>query len=173
MQENWKPVSGTQDEYEVSDLGRVRSLDKLVRHRWGGVAKKVGKVLKPRADGSGYLFVTLSTGGVQTQAKVHRLVAEHFLPQSALQEVNHLDFDKTNNAASNLEWSSRKGNQEHASRGGKFTALTNPRRAKKLSPEMAAAIRAARAEGITFAAIGSKFGISAPTALKVVRGEIW
>ena len=173
MQETWKPITGTEGGYEVSDLGRIRSLDREVGHRWGGVAVKRGKVLKPRKDKDGYLFVTLYTDGVAVGVKMHRVVAEHFLPQSDLPEVNHLDFDKANNAATNLEWSTRKGNQEHASAGGKFRATSNPNRAKKLSPEAAAAIRTARGEGMTFAAIGAKFGISAPTALKVARGEIW
>lgn len=173
MQENWKPIAGTGGAYEVSDLGRVRSLDREVGHRWGGIAVKRGKVLKPRSDKDGYLFVSLCTGGVAVNAKVHRVVAEHFLPPSDLPEVNHGDFDKTNNATTNLEWSTRKGNQKHASAGGKFRATSNPNRAKKLSPEVAMAIRAARGDGMTFAAIGAKFGISAPTALKVARGEIW
>ena len=173
MQETWKPITGAEGRYEVSDLGRIRSLDREVGHRWGGIAVKRGKVLKPRRDKDGYLFVTICTGGVAVGVKVHRVVAAHFLPPSDLPEVNHLDFDKANNAATNLEWTSRKGNHEHASAGGRFRATSNPNRAKKLSPEAASAIRAARSEGMTFAAIGAKFGISAPTALKVARGEIW
>ena len=173
MQETWKPITGHEGRYEVSDLGRIRSLDREVGHRWGGIAVKRGKVLKPRREKNGYLFVTLWTGGVAVSVKVHRVVAAHFLPPSDLPEVNRLDFDKANNTATNLEWISRRGNQEHASAGGRFRATSNPNRAKKLSPEAASAIRAARSEGMTFAAIGAKFGVSAPTALRVVRGEIW
>lgn len=173
MSEFWKPITGFEDLYEVSSIGRVRSNDREVGHRWGGRAIKRGKVLAPRADKDGYLFVSLCTNGVSVNAKVHRLVAKHFLPASDLAEVNHRDFKKTNNVAPNLEWVTRKANQRHASTGGKFAAMHNPRRAKKLTPELAAQIRAVRADGMTFAAIGAQFGISAPTALKVARGEIW
>lgn len=159
MQEVWKPVTRFEGLYEVSSNGRVRSLDREVRHRWGGIAIKRGKNLKGREDKNGYLFVSLCTDGVSISAKLHRLVAEHFLPPSSFPEVNHKDFIKANNAATNLEWVTRKGNQEH--------------RAKKLTPEMASEIRASRETGMTFKAIAEKFGISAPTALKVTRGEIW
>ena len=173
MQEIWKPIAGFSGLYEVSSLGNVRSNDREVGHRWGGKAIKRGKILKPRKDKDGYLFVTLCAGGIPIGAKVHRLVAEHFLPHSDLNEVNHKDFNKANNAAENLEWVTRKANHEHARAGGRFSASSNPKRAKKLSIESARQVRAAREGGATYAALAEQFGISAPTALKIVRGEIW
>ena len=173
MNEIWKPVAGMEGLYEVSDQGRVRSLDRVVGHRWGGAAVKRGKMLAPRLDKDGYQFIGMSAAGITIQAKVHRLVAEHFLQRGDLPEVNHKDLVKTNNVATNLEWVTRKRNQEHACDNGLFTAITNPRRAKKLTPELAQAIRAARTTGKTYAAIAAEFGVSAPTALKVARGEIW
>lgn len=173
MPETWKPITGFEALYEVSDLGRVRSLDREVGHRWGGKAVKRGKILKPRADKNGYLFISLCSDGVSVNAKLHRLVAQHFLPASDLQEVNHRDFDKSNNARTNLEWTTRGGNQAHASSGGLFSGRTNQRRAKKLTTETARAIRSARQAGATFKSIAEQFGISAPTAWKVVHGEIW
>lgn len=173
MSEIWKPVVGMDGLYEVSDQGRVRSLDRPVGHRWGGVAIKRGKVLKPKLDKYGYHFVGLWASGSCVQVKIHRLVALHFLPQSDLPEVNHKDFVKTNNAATNLEWSSRKGNQEHASNGGKFAAVFNPKRAKKLSPELAEEIRTARAAGMTYAALAKQFDVSGSVAFHVVHGNIW
>ena len=173
MQEIWKPITGFSGLYEVSSLGNVRSNDREVGHRWGGKATKRGKVLKPRKDKDGYLSVTLCAGGICIQTKVHRLVAEHFLPPSDLDEINHKDFNKANNAAENLEWVTRKANQVHARDGGRFSASSNPKRAKKLNLETARQIRASREEGATYAALAEQFGISASTALKIVRGEIW
>lgn len=173
MQEIWKPIAGFSGLYEVSSLGNVRSNDREVGHRWGGKAIKRGKLLKPRKDKDGYLFVTLCAGGISIGSKVHRLVAEHFLPPSDLNEVNHKDFNKANNAAENLERSTRKANQVHARDGGRFSASSNPKRAKKLNLETVRQVRAAREEGATYAALAEQFGISAPTALKIVRGEIW
>lgn len=174
MTEIWLPIADTLGAYEVSSLGRVRSLDREVGHRWGGVAVKRGKVLKPRVDKDGYLFVTLYGRGFGIHGKLHRLVAAAFLPPSALPEVNHQDLDKTNNAATNLEWSSRKGNQEHASDSGLFAARSNPKRAKKMTPESVDSLRSDRAQlGMTFAALGEKYGISGPTACRIFKGEVW
>lgn len=173
MEEIWKPIAETNGRYEVSNLGRVRSTDYDVGHRWGGKAKKRGRVLKPRPDKDGYLCVAWYIDRKCRNAKIHRIVAQHFLPPSDLPEVNHKDLDKTNNVHTNLEWSTRKSNQEHASGSRVFSALKNPRRAKKLNADIVMAIRHAREAGKTYAEIASEFGISAPTALKIVRGDIW
>ena len=173
MLEIWLPISAMNGLYEVSDHGRVRSLDRRVGHRWGGVAVKRGKVLKPRKDKDGYLLVSLSANGVSVSAKVHRLVAEAFLPPSDLPEVNHDDLDKTNNAKGNLIWSSRKGNQEHARAAGVFSAALNPKRAKKLTLEKVAAIRKRSDAGAAYPIIAEEFGVSVPTVCRVVRRLIW
>lgn len=96
--EHWKPIAGYEELYEVSDLGRVRSL-------------KVGRCLKPQLAGLGYKKVELYRTGKKKSVFVHRLVAKAFVPNpSKFLEVNHIDEDKSNNAASNLEWCSRKYN---------------------------------------------------------------
>lgn len=96
--EHWKPIAGYEELYEVSDLGRVRSL-------------KAGRCLKPQAAGLGYKKVELYRTGKRKSVFVHRLVAKAFVPNpSKFLEVNHIDEDKSNNAASNLEWCSRKYN---------------------------------------------------------------
>lgn len=101
--ENWKDIKGYEGRYQVSDLGRVKSLN----------YNKTGKErIKKAAKGScGYVIVTLSNGGKLKGFLVHRLVAEAFLPNpDRLPQVNHKDEDKTNNAVSNLEWCDRKYN---------------------------------------------------------------
>ena len=95
--ETWKAISGYEGIYEVSDLGRVRSL--VHRNRW-----KPG-ILKPLKHPRGYIQVGLRKDGHTKQTLVHRLVAEAFIPNpQGLDTVNHKDEDKTNNSASNLEW---------------------------------------------------------------------
>ena len=98
--EQWKAISGYEGIYEVSDLGRVKSL-------------KYGKekILKPQKTIGGYLHVDLCKDGKCKSITVHRLVAEAFIPnQNNLETVNHKDEDKTNNIVSNLEWMSLKDN---------------------------------------------------------------
>lgn len=108
--ENWLPIAGYEGLYEVSDLGRVRSLVRR-NNRW-----KPG-VLKPRKDRRGYLHVRLYKDGKVKDMSVHRLVAEAFIPNPLnLETVNHKDENKQNNAGSNLEWMSVADNINYGTR---------------------------------------------------------
>lgn len=97
-EEIWKDVVGYEGLYQVSNLGRVKSLGFDKWHK--------GKILKPSYDSKGnYLFIGLHADGKVTQRNVHRLVAEAFIPNpNNLPCVNHIDEIKTNNRADNLEW---------------------------------------------------------------------
>lgn len=112
--EEWRPVLGWEGRYDVSSLGRVRS----VRQR---------RLMTPNANAGGYLVVSLHRGGKKTNRLVHRLVADAFLPADlARPRVNHIDGGKLNNAAVNLEWCTDLENTQHAI----ATGLWNPRKRK-------------------------------------------
>lgn len=107
--EKWKEIKGYEGYYEISDLGRVKSLARS----WystskRGNPKKCGtpeKILKPADNGTGYMIVNLSKNGKTKMKLVHRLVAEAFIENANnYPQVNHKDEDKTNNNAENLEW---------------------------------------------------------------------
>jgi len=104
-QENWRDVVGFEGKYEVSNLGRVRSL----------CCGRI-KVLKLGRHGNGYRTVT---PGGRISKLVHRLVAMAWIgPIPNDKEVNHIDGDKANNRVENLEYVTRRGNVHHAIRTG-------------------------------------------------------
>lgn len=121
-EEIWKPVAGYEGLYEVSSLGRVRSLDRIVIPRTGrgkGVPYTLpGKILKPSERDTGHLKVWLSNGEAKV-FYVHRLVLIAFigLPEEG-QEGCHWDGDPQNNEVSNLRWGTASENRQDSLRHG-------------------------------------------------------
>lgn len=112
--EEWKDVVGYEGYYQVSNYGRVKSIQRSV---WNGKGYFInnGKILKQAKNKKGYPIVYLSKNAKQKTITVHRLVALAFIsnPQNKPQ-VNHIDGNKKNNNVSNLEWCSNQENQLHA-----------------------------------------------------------
>lgn len=108
MEEIWKDIKGYEGLYQVSNLGRVRSLDREVYHMNMGVVRKhiyKGKELRTFLEKDGYVYLFLYKDKRSKKYSIHRLVAENFILNSNnLPIINHKDEDKTNNIASNLEW---------------------------------------------------------------------
>lgn len=113
--EIWKDVKNFEGMYQVSNKGRVRSLDRHDKH--GALWK--GKLFKLSPDKSGYIKTKFSVDGKRTVKLVHRLVAEAFIPNPENKpEVNHIDGDKQNNYVNNLEWVTSKENTRHGLENG-------------------------------------------------------
>lgn len=107
--EIWKPIKNYEGLYEVSNFGRVKSLSK-----WLGNYYRNEKILKQEKEWCGYLRVALSKDSKVKHFKVHRLVAETFIPNTDnLPQVNHKDENKLNNHVENLEWMSAKDNTNY------------------------------------------------------------
>ena len=121
MEEIWKWIDGYINMYQVSNLGRVRSVDRDVYCEVSPnkLQHIFGKVLKQGTSHKGYPIVYLSKDGKQKTITVHRLVAEAFIENPlSLPQVNHKDGCKTNNYANNLEWCDNSYNQKHAYANG-------------------------------------------------------
>ena len=118
--EIWKPVDGFEGLYEISNLGRIKSL-------WFGNEK----ILKPQKDRLGYLRVSLYRNGKVKHFLAHRLVAEAFIQNpKGFEQVNHRDEVKTNNCISNLEWCNAKYNANYGSRTKRISSAQRNHPAK-------------------------------------------
>lgn len=98
----WKLIEGFDGIYSVSNYGDVKN-------------NRTGKLMKPRKNEKGYLRIGLTTNGKQKCMRVHRLVAQEFIPnpENKLQ-VNHIDFNRENNCVSNLEWVTNQENTQYS-----------------------------------------------------------
>lgn len=112
--EIWKSIKNYEKQYEISNFGNVRSIDRYIINNGTKVLLR-GKTKLPKKNGIGYLHVTLYKNSKGKNFYIHRLVAEYFIPNNNLfYEVNHKNGNKANNFYWNLEWSTRKKNFKHA-----------------------------------------------------------
>lgn len=174
MEEIWKDIKGFEGEYEVSNTGKIKSKK-----------RKNERILIPDVDRYGYLRVCLfySKGGY-IRKKVHRLVAEAFLPNvNELPQVNHKDGDKKNNNVDNLEWCTAKENLRHALETGlrKKTYKSTPHYGEengnsKITKEIAEEIRNSYISGSReygCRALARKYGLGVTTVRAIVNYKTW
>lgn len=176
MQEEWKPVVGYEGLYEVSNFGRIKAFQKTVNkgkcHRsWDEHFLKYG------VDGCGYYRTNLAKNGMNRTVKVHRLVAEAFIPNpEGKPEVNHVDGNKQNNHVSNLEWCTHGENQNHAYRIGLKSVDGSKNPAHKLTDEEVDFIRKnyiPRHPEFGTVALSKKFGVHRKTISRITCGNSW
>lgn len=111
MKEIWKDIEGYEGLYQISNMGKVKSLSRKMN-------KYTTRLLKLTKDKKGYTICSLYNKGLKTH-KVHRLVAKAFIPNpNNYPMINHIDGNKQNNNLNNLEWCDNSYNQLHAIRNG-------------------------------------------------------
>jgi NUMOD4 motif/HNH endonuclease len=118
--EMWLPVVGWEGFYEVSDNGRVRSVERTVRYSDGRVFRYPGGIRTLRSYGEGRQFIDLTRNSVKLRRYVHHLVLEAFVSlRPPGTECCHWDDDPTNNHVSNLRWDTRTANKQDSLRNGR------------------------------------------------------
>lgn len=164
--ENWKDIQGYEGHFQISDQGRIKSLKRQVPHKKRGTLLVDEKILKPSIKAEGYEIIHLKVKGISKGHNVHRLVAEAFIPRVLEKpHVNHMDGDKTNNKASNLEWVSCNENMEHA--------LNNNLLTTKLTHSDIPIIRELLDKGLTCTEISRSYGVSRMTISYIKRNICW
>jgi len=169
--ETWRPIPGFEGDYEVSNLGRVRSY-----LAWGGskTHKSIPSIKKPRIGSNGYLRVMLQQGRGRTNAyHVHALVAAAFLgPRPTGLEVAHRDGDRSNASLENLRYATKSENaQDRRSHGTYPIGEVNGNH--KVTEAQVMQIRARYQSGERQSDIAHTFGISSSQVSNIVRNAAW
>lgn len=156
-EEIWKSIPGYKGLYEVSNMGRVKALERIAARGSKGERHRKEQILKLQCRNL-YLKATLCKNGEYKQFQVHRLVAEAFIPNpDGKPVVNHIDGDRCNNQASNLEWVTYRENTQHAIRTGLWVpeeAHTHPVQCVETGEIFSSTAEAGRSVGVTWSAIG-------------------
>jgi hypothetical protein len=169
MKEIWKDIKGYESKYQISNYGRVKSLDRRVNCAYKATRCVKGGFVSFYLTTEGRPVVRLWKDNKETSKLIHQLVARAFIPNpEGKPEVNHKDGVKDNNNISNLEWVTRLENMEHAARIGL--------KARKLTRENVIEIKR-RLEEDSYRGLGRElareFKVSDCTICEIKKGKYW
>lgn len=176
INEEWRDVLGFEGSYQVSNAGRVRSVDRQISrlNRWGTISvdNRKGHVLSPASNAGGHLFVAL---GKDNPRFVHRLVLAAFVRERREgEECRHLDGDPKNNQLDNLAWGTRSENIQDRKRLGEENPARGEKSGRAIFTESDVRyIRAEHARGRSFGHIAKEFGASRGGVGRVIMGYTW
>ncbi len=174
QEEIWLPIKNYENCYEVSNYGRIKSLDRI---SWQGVHFK-GKILKGTITFDGYKTVNLTKNGQGKRLSVHRLVAQTFIPNpNNLRDVNHKNFDRIDNRVENLQWMSSEENIKYSIKNGRCSHLTggNMHSRSKLTKEQVDKIRKEYLENelLTHLKLSKKYNLSKSAISALIQNRSW
>lgn len=126
--EEWRDIKGFENFYQISNLGRIKSKNRYIRTRGGGVRFAKERIIKPIICQNGYYEIHLRVNGKRTVKMLHRAVAEAFIENiNNWPEVNHKDENHANNHVDNLEWCTSKYNANYGTRNQRMVKEKNLR----------------------------------------------
>jgi hypothetical protein len=172
--EIWKDIEKFNGEYQVSNIGRIRSKEAIIIRSNGRLHTRVSKVLKPSLD-KGYLKGSVCVDKKMIPYKIHRLVAECFLENpKKYNEVNHINGIKHDNRVENLEWCTRSQNIIHALKNGLLPVTRGSQRTQaKMNEETVLNIYELRKKGCQRKDILKELGITVHMYKGVISNKSW
>ena len=170
--ERWTAVVGFEGMYEVSDLGKVRSVTRTIETSNGQYRKYKGKILRSCVGSGGYHLVQLAKAGKNVNGYIHQLVCKAFRGVPIVgHEVRHLDGDQTNNVLSNLEYGTSADNTKDREAHGtllKGESIAN----SKLKSDEVLAIRSTYPR-LTADELAEIYGVSQTAILNIIHRKAW
>ena len=173
-------IRGYEGYYQVSNYGKVRSLDRVIKEKTGKTQTLKGRVLKLRINPGGYYYVGLGKNGTKATFAIHQLVAQAFIPNPYNKKtVNHLDGNKLNNSVANLEWSTYSENLEHAYKIGlrravKSSEVASKNYKRKLTEQQVKEIKLLiAAKSLTLKQIANQYNVGRSTIASIKSGRSW
>jgi len=177
MEEIWKPIPNFEGYYDVSSFGRIRSIERIVGNRWGTSKGRIipAKIKAFSRNSQGYCAVHLYIAQMMTKFYVHRLVAAAFVENTGGHtQVNHLDGNKENNSATNLEWCNGSANCIHALATDLYESARGEAIGSAVLTEAEIVeIRAMAASGSYHKDIAELFGVGRKAITKIVNRQRW
>lgn len=175
MNEIWKDITGLEGIYQISNLGRVKSLERKRKGPYNRIMHLKEKIIKGRAVGIGYYAVQIERDGSKKNNKIHKLVAEHFISNPENKPcVNHINGIKTDNRVENLEWVTHSENNQHAYDKGLKISLKGEKSGRsKLKNTDIVKIREMLAQGTVIRLVAEKYNVSLSAIATIKTGKTW
>lgn len=172
--EKWKDIDKYKGYYQISNKGRVRSLDRIVNNRYGKRVVK-SRQMKVFKDSYGYGVVSLCKNGKTEMTRVHRLIAEVFIPNPENKPcINHKNGIKYDNRMSNIEWCTYKENNNHAIKNGLNNQKGELHNGSILTKDDVIRIRSIYGKGgNTLRSLAKDYGVNFTTIQAVVSKRSW
>lgn len=171
--EVWKDIEGFEGIYQISNLGRVKVLDREVPHWRGGVSIRKSRIINPYKTNAGYMIVSLTKECKESRFLVHRLVAKSFLSnRNKKAQVNHINGIKTDNSVGNLEWCSRSENIRHADKNNLRVLKGEKNSGSKLTEKQVLEIRAI-GKSKTLTEIAEMYNVGYKCISKILNRKRW